>query len=136
MNPVKLGHQGTSITVEIPEEMATRWNRLPKETQERLLHERLLSGLPEISPLRSEQLLLRISEGLPIAFWERLGFLRRKAEESALTPEEYQERLDLITKQDQSHLQRMEYVLELAHLRKQNPHTTLKELGISPLISH
>jgi hypothetical protein len=126
----------TSITVEIPEDLASQWNRLSKTEQERLLRFRLfkdLQDLPETSPSRDTQLLSLIGEGLPTNFWQRLSVLQQKAETSSLTQEEYKERLDLLTQKDQWHLKRMEYVLELAHLRHLKPRDLLKKLDIDPL---
>ena len=51
----------------------------------------------------------------------------------ALTPEEYKERLDLLSQMEHWQVARLEAVVELAQIREATPHAVMQKLGILPV---
>ena len=82
---------------------------------------------------RESELLRLISEGLPENFWSRKAELDAKAEAALLTPDEYNERLVLLSQMERWQVARLEAVVELAQLREETPHTVMQKLGILPV---
>ena len=82
---------------------------------------------------RESELLHVISEGLPETLWARKAELDTQAESAALTPDQYQERLELLTQIERWQVARLEAVVELAQLREETPASVMQALGILPL---
>lgn len=82
---------------------------------------------------RENELLRVISEGLPEAVWARKAELDGQAEAGSLTPDQYQERLALLTQIERWQVTRLEAVIELAQLREETPQTVMQKLGILPV---
>ncbi len=109
--------------------------QLPQSEFQKFLH-----TVDRIHPLyeehrlssREAELLLKINQGIPSAVQQRYDELIEKRDSRALTPEEYQELLRLTDRVELLDAQRMEHIVELAHLRNQPLHMLLEELGMSP----
>jgi predicted transcriptional regulator len=82
---------------------------------------------------RESELLHVISEGLPETLWARKAELDTQAESATLTPDQYQERLELLTQIERWQVARLEAVVELAQLREETPASVMQALGILPL---
>ena len=82
---------------------------------------------------RESELLHLIAEGLAESFWARKAELDAKAEAVTLTPDEYQERLALLTELERWQVARLEAVVELAQLREETPSVVMQKLGILPV---
>ncbi|MBB6053656.1 hypothetical protein [Armatimonas rosea] len=82
---------------------------------------------------RESELLHVISEGLPETLWARKAELDTRAESATLTPDQYQERLELLTQIERWQVARLEAVVELAQLREETPASVMQTLGILPL---
>jgi hypothetical protein len=80
---------------------------------------------------RESDLLHLIADGLPEGFWSRKAELDAKAE-AVLTPNEYQERLGLLTELERWRVARLEAVVELAQLREETPYVVMQKLGVLP----
>ena len=109
--------------------------QLPQPEFQKLLH-----TVDKIHPLHEEhrlssresELLLKINQGLPPSVQRRYDELIDKRDARTLTPEEYQELLNMTDQVELSDAKRMEYVMELSGLREQPLSVLLDELGISP----
>lgn len=124
-----------TITLDKPtqrrlEALAKKQNR-PTEEVAAALVATVLFKEPTID--RESELLHLIADGLPESFWSRKAALDAKAEAVALTPDEYQERLGLLTKLEHWQVARLEAVVELAQLREETPQTVMQKLGILPV---
>jgi len=82
---------------------------------------------------RESELLRVISEGLPETVWTRKAELDGCAEAGTLTPDQYQERLALLTEMERWQVARLEAVVELAQLREETPQMVMQKLGILPV---
>ena len=111
--------------------------QLPQAEFQKFLH-----TVDRVHPLHEEHrlssreadLLLKINQGVPSALQQRYGVLIEKRDARALTPEEYQELLELTDRVELLDAQRMEHIVELAHFRNQSLHMLLEELGMSPSV--
>lgn len=83
-------------------------------------------------PKDEAELLQKINQGLPPEVQQRFDELTAKRRAETLTPDEYQELLNLIDRIEQSDAKRVEYLAELAQLRNIPIRTLMKELGIRP----
>jgi predicted transcriptional regulator len=124
-----------TITLDKPtqrrlEALAKKQNRPTEEVAAALVATSLFK---ERTVDRESELLRLISEGLPEGFWSRKAELDAKAEAVTLTPDEYQERLGLLTELECWQVARLEAVVELAQLREQTPHAVMQKLGILPV---
>ncbi|GAK58105.1 hypothetical protein U27_05078 [Candidatus Vecturithrix granuli] len=81
---------------------------------------------------RESELLLRINQGIPLSVQQRYDVLIEKRDARTLTPEEYQELLDLTDQVELLDAKRMENIMELARLREQPLSIILEEFGMSP----
>jgi len=80
---------------------------------------------------RESELLLNINQGIPAAMQRRYDELIEKRDARTLTTEEYKELLQLTDQVELLDAKRVEYLLELARLRKQPLSLLMEELGIS-----
>jgi hypothetical protein len=109
--------------------------QLPQAEFQKFLH-----TVDRIHPLHEEhrlssreaELLQKINQGIPAVVQQRYDALIEKRDARELTPEEYQELLGLTDRVELLDAQRMEQIVELAHLRNQPLHMLLEELGMSP----
>lgn len=81
---------------------------------------------------RESELLLNINQGIPATMQQRYDELIEKRDARTLTAEEYEELLQLTDQVELLDAKRMEYLLELAHLRKQSLTLLMAELGLTP----
>lgn len=83
-------------------------------------------------PKAETDLLLKINQGLPAHRQQRFNELVAKRQAETLTPEEYQELLQLTDDIETSDAQRVYYLTELARLRGVSLTALMKDLGIRP----
>ena len=83
-------------------------------------------------PRDEADLLLRINQGVPSNIQERYDRLVTKRRAETLTPDEYSELLRLTDRIEKLEAKRVEYIAELARLRKTSLTALMKELGIQP----
>ena len=91
----------------------------------------LAGRAPRLSPRESE-LLLEINRGLPAGAAERYGELMSRRRAEALAPEEHQELLRLTEEAERLQAERIERLVQLAHLRGKPLGLLMEELGIRP----
>ena len=124
-----------TITLDKPtqsrlEALAKKQNRPTEEVAASLMATVLFKD-PTVD--RESELLHLITDGLPEGFWSRKAELDAKAEAVTLTPEEYQERLGLLSQMERWQVARLEAVVELAQLREETPQMVMQKLGILPV---
>jgi len=83
-------------------------------------------------PKDEADLLLRINQGMPPDIQKRYDKLTAKRRAETLTPDEYSELLRLTDHIEKLEAKRVEYIAELARLRKTSLTALMKELGIQP----
>lgn len=81
-------------------------------------------------PQAEAQLLLKINQGIPLNIQKRYGELIDKRRAEMLTLTEHSELLRLSEQVENLEAQRVEYLIELARLRKTLLVTLMKDLGI------
>ena len=81
-------------------------------------------------PKREAELLQKINQGLPFAIRERYAGLNLKLHEETITPEEHEEFLQLIERQELADAERLKHLIELASLRKVSVDTLMRQLDI------
>ncbi len=81
---------------------------------------------------RESQLLLNINQGIPTTMQQRYDELIEKRDARSLTSAEYDELLHLTDQVELLDAKRVEYLLELARLRKQSLPLLMEELGLTP----
>jgi hypothetical protein len=109
--------------------------QLPQSELQKFLH-----TVDKIHPLHKEhrlssresELLLEINQGIPPAVQQRYYELIDKRDVRTLSPEEYQELLDMTDQVELYNARRMRYIMKLAALREQSFNVLLDELGMSP----
>jgi len=84
---------------------------------------------PAIQP-EEVNLLEKINTAFPIEKWERLDFLDSKLENSTLLVEEHAELMALTEAYEAYMMRRLEYLGQLAELRKTTLREVMKQLGI------
>ncbi len=82
-------------------------------------------------PQAEVELLLRINRGIPPDIQERYDELIAKRRAETLTPDEYSELLRLGDEVEKLEAKRVEYLAELARLRKTSLTALMEDLGIS-----
>jgi hypothetical protein len=85
----------------------------------------------KLSPVESE-LLLKINQGIPAELQHRYDELIAKRREMRLTSDEYNELLSLTDQVEMLDAKRVEYLVELARIRKVPLTVLMDELGIQP----
>jgi hypothetical protein len=81
-------------------------------------------------PHNEAELLIKINQGLPPDIHARYAELITKRQEERLTPEEYQELLQLTAQVEQFEAQRVAYLAELAQLRQTSLTALMEDLHI------
>jgi hypothetical protein len=84
---------------------------------------------------QEEEILRRITAGLPETFWQRKKALDAQAEAHLLTPEEYEERISLIQKLEQWQVSILEAIVALAQVKKESPAVIMRRLGLPKPLS-
>ncbi|HIE26651.1 TPA: STAS/SEC14 domain-containing protein [Candidatus Poribacteria bacterium] len=78
------------------------------------------------------ELLLKINQGIPADLQRRYNELIGKRQNRSLTPQEYEELLQLTDQVELLDAKRVEYLLELAQIRNKPLTLLMEELGIHP----
>ena len=86
---------------------------------------------PSLSKKETD-LLMKINQGPPPEVRQRFRELNRKRKAETISPEEHQELLLLIEQIEQSDVERVKYLIELANLRGLSLTALMKELDIRP----
>lgn len=94
-----------------------------------MLEEKLLAG-PGGLREREAELLQQINLGISQEEWRRFFQLIEQRDAEKLTPEEYQELLDLTEAIESANARRMEHLVKLSILRKAPLDELMEELGI------
>jgi hypothetical protein len=81
-------------------------------------------------PKAESELLLKINQGIPEDVWKRYNDLITKRRAETLTPDEYDELLRLTDQIEALNVRRIEYLSELASLRKTSLSNLMEQLGI------
>jgi len=81
---------------------------------------------------REAELLQKINQGLPETVQKRYDELSEKLHLETITPEEHKELLKLVDTTELANAERIEYLLELAGLRKVSLNELIRQLGIKP----
>jgi len=90
--------------------------------------QRQAPGLPHAE----SELLLKINEGVPSDIQKRYNELIAKRQAEALTPDEYEELLQMTQQVEKLEVRRVEYLAELARLRGTSLTALMENLGIRP----
>ncbi|MBM3144830.1 MAG: STAS/SEC14 domain-containing protein [Chloroflexi bacterium] len=83
-------------------------------------------------PRDESELLLKINEGMPPDIQARYNDLIAKRQDETLTPDEYKELLRLTQQVEKLEVRRVEYLAELARLRRMSLTALMENLGIRP----
>ena len=86
---------------------------------------------PSLPRVESE-LLLKINAEVPSAIQTRYNELIAKRQAETLTPDEYKELLQLTQQVEKLEVRRVEYLAELARLRRTSLTALMEKLGIRP----
>ncbi len=86
---------------------------------------------PSLPRVESE-LLLKINEEVPSDIQTRYNELIAKRQAETLTPDEYKELLQLTQQVEKLEVRRVEYLAELARLRRTSLTALMEKLGIRP----
>jgi hypothetical protein len=81
-------------------------------------------------PKEESILLQKINQGLPVATQQRFDDLNEKRRDETLTDEEHQELLALIEQIEESDVERVKYLGQLAQLRHISLPVLMKQLGL------
>ncbi len=125
------------LTINLPPELETQLNeeaaREGLDTPDYVvtaLRERIRQS--QVQPLTENELLRRISQGLPEEVWEQYHALVAKRRAETLTPTEHTALLTLSDHIEDANAQRIGYVAELAKLRQMPLNEMMRSLGIGP----
>lgn len=94
------------------------------------LKERILHS--QAQPRTEEELLRRISSGLPEEVWEQYHALIAKRRAETLTPSEHAALIALSDRIEEANTQRIGYIAELAQIRQMPLGDMMRALGIGP----
>jgi hypothetical protein len=86
-------------------------------------------GLPE----REAKLLMQINRGLPATTQERLNELIEKRRAETISAKELRELKKLTDRVEKFDAERLEWLIELAHLRHVPSRKLIKQLGLKPV---
>lgn len=81
-------------------------------------------------PKEEAVLLQKINQDLPVATQQRFDYLNERRRDETLTDEEHQELLALIEQIEESDVQRVKYLGQLAQLRNVSLAVLMKQLGL------
>jgi phosphoglycerate-specific signal transduction histidine kinase len=100
----------------------------PEEAVVALLNESPTASLSSQTK-QEEEILRRITAGLPETFWQRKKALDARAEQLTLTEEDHQERTSLVQKLEQWQVSLLEDIVALAQVKKEAPTVIMRRLG-------
>ncbi len=83
-------------------------------------------------PRSESELLLKINEGVPSEIQTRYHELITRRQAESLRPDEYKELLQLTKQVEKFEVRRVEYLAQLARLRKTSLTALMENLGIRP----
>ena len=110
--------------------------RLPRAELDDLVHRVFSFKAKEYAPTLSEketELLLKINRGLPAAQLQRQNELIEKRQAHTLTQTELDELIQLTDQVEWYDAERLEHLIELAHVRGVTLDEVIKQLGIKPI---
>ena len=110
--------------------------QLPRAELEDLVRRVFSFKAREYAPTLSEketELLLKINQGLPPAMQQRLNELIDKRQSHTLTQAELEELIHLTDQVELFDAERLQYLIELAHVRGVTLDDVIKKLGIKPI---
>jgi hypothetical protein len=81
-------------------------------------------------PKSEADLLQKINQGLPPEVRKRYEVLNAKLHEETIAPEEHQELLQLIDRTELADAERLQHLIELAHIRNVSVDTLMNQLDI------
>jgi len=116
-----------------PEQLLQAVSRLPPPELDRFIAQAAKLRSPVIGrrlSRRESELLLKVNRGIPTEVQRRYDALIARRQDFALTPAEYDELLKLTDEIEMLDAQRIEYLNELARLRKKPLTIVMDELGI------
>lgn len=113
---------------------ATREGTTPESVAARVIEAQwaITSRVPHLSTSESE-LLAKVNEGFPEAFWQRFRELRTKLDAEILTEGERQEFIRLYAQVEGKNAERIQYLGELSRLRGVSLPEIMAQLGIGPI---
>jgi hypothetical protein len=82
------------------------------------------AAIPETEYLK------QINRGFPEDFWERYAYLRRLLEEGNFDESLRPELLRLIDRREHANIERLKYVIDLAHRRGVSPQALWQQMGL------
>lgn len=97
----------------------------------RLLLLRAERAAPSLPP-RETELLVKINQGLPEQEARRYRELIEQRRAETLTPNEHRELLRLTEKEEATQAERVQYLAELARLRRTSLSALVEDLGLQP----
>lgn len=116
-----------------PEQLLKAVSKLPPPELDRFIAQAAKLRSPVIGrrlSRRESELLLKVNRGVPADVQRRYDALIAKRQGFTLTSAEYDELLKLTDEIERLDAQRIEYLSELAHLRKKPLTVVMDELGI------
>jgi len=116
-----------------PEQLLKAVSRLPPAELDRFIAQATKLRSPVAGrrlSRRESELLLKVNRGIPTEVQRRYDALIARRQDFALTPAEYDELLKLTDEIEMLDAQRIEYLSELARLRKKPLTVVMDELGI------
>ena len=96
------------------------------------LHSRPQKSRPKRLPKKEAQLLLKINHSLDTIDWTRYRTLIERRQAELLTEAEHRELIALSDRIEEANVKRIEYLAELAQVRKTTLPSLMKELGLKP----
>jgi len=110
--------------------------QMPQSELEQFVARLFTLKAKERAPVLSEreaELLDKIYQGLPAAMQQRLNELIEKRQSYTITPDELQELIELTNRVEMFDAERLQYLIELAHLRNVPLDKLIRQLGIKPV---
>ncbi|MGE0129995.1 MAG: STAS/SEC14 domain-containing protein [Blastocatellales bacterium] len=110
--------------------------QMPQSELEQFVTKLFTLKAKERAPVLSEreaELLDKIYQGLPAAMQQRLNELIEKRQSYTITPEELQELIELTNQVELFDAERLQHLIELAHLRNVPLHALIQQLGLKPV---
>ncbi len=124
-----------TIQIETEQLLNTALQMPPKELEQfvaRLFTLKAKERAPVLSE-REAELLGKIYQGLPEGMQQRLNELIEKRQSYAVSPDELQELIELTNRVEFFDAERLEHLIELAHLRNVPLKKLIRQLGIKPV---
>ncbi|HVK06001.1 MAG TPA: hypothetical protein VM490_21205 [Armatimonadaceae bacterium] len=84
-------------------------------------------------PLTESDLLKRINRGFPESFWDRYRDLAALRDAETLTPEQQRELIAMSDQMEERAAERLQYLVQLSHLRGTSVDDLMRQLGLRPV---